>query len=129
MAWMRIFYVCLFLACLHAAAEELPGATVWTSGSVESARALFAPGSNVRILGREEEKRRDQKTGHLPPLERDAVFRKLGLESKVSGMDEFDKDLLIMSAREYTVRELKSDYPMFSEAQLSKLKREVGKPK
>lgn len=122
----------LVLACTFQASAQRadpPSATVWTSGSVSSARALFAPGTNVKVLGREDEEARERKSGFLPPAERDAVFRKIGIETKISSMDEFDRDMLMLSAREYTVRELRADYPMLSENELSRLKSELRRRK
>lgn len=106
-----------------------PTVTVWTRGYVDSTRRLFKPGLPVRVLGSVESKERDRQTGHLQPRERNALFRKVGIETKVASMDEMDKDMLVMAAREYTVRELKIDFPKLSENQLQRLKEELGKLK
>lgn len=106
-----------------------PTVTVWTRGYVDSARRLFKPGLPVRVLGSVESKERDRLTGHLQPRERNALFRKVGIETKVASMDEMEKDMLVMAAREYTVRELKTDFPKLSENQLQRLKEELGKIK
>jgi|GEM_PF-7063992 len=127
--WTRLFYLCILLGSLPVLAQEKPGATVWTRGSVESAKALFGPEANVRVLSAETERARERKDGFLPPRERDAVFRKVGIETKIQSMDDFEKDLLMMSAREYTIRELRSDYPMLNETQLKRLQREMKKIK
>jgi hypothetical protein len=124
MLFLKIFFI------VNAAfAQKKPDAVVWTKGSVDSARALFGPDTNVVVLSREEETRQERKAGYLPPDERDVLFRKVGIETRISNMDEFDKDILMMSAREYTIRELKSDYPMLTEAQLKRLKSEMRKVK
>ncbi len=134
--WLRAFYLCVTLMCWTAFAkdkakpvEQKPTVTVWTAGSIDSAKAMFAPNTNVRVLSAATEKQRELKAGYLPPHERDLLFRKIGIETGVSGMDEFDKDVLMMSAREYTLRELVSDFPMLSEAQLKRLRDEMRKVK
>lgn len=109
----------------EAAKKPYPTATAWTKGSVSSLRKMFAPGTPVKILGKEEERERDKDAGFVPPRERNAIFRKVGIEAKVAKMDEFDKDMLVMSAQEYNLRSLKADYPAFTETQLRKLKEEV----
>jgi hypothetical protein len=132
----RVFLLIPFLfadVTIHAqtapAKAVKPTATVWTRGSVDSARKMFAPGAPVKILGRKEQEERDRDAGFVPPRERNALFRKVGIELKVAKMDEFDKDMLVMSAREYNLRELKSDYPMFTDGQLRRLKEELRKMK
>lgn len=127
--WSRLFYLCFFLGSLHVLADEKPDAVVWTAGSVSSARALFGPDTNVTVLSGAQEARHERRAGHLPPAERDTLFRKVGIEMKISNMDEFDKDILMMSAREYNVRELHADYPMLTESQLLHLQREMKKVK
>jgi hypothetical protein len=112
-----------------AAPAKQPTVTVWTKGHVSSARRLFSPDLPVKVLGREEEKERDRDSGHLQPRERNALFRKVGIETKVAKMDELEKDMLVMSAREYSIRELKSEYPKIPEPQLKRLKEELGKMK
>lgn len=106
-----------------------PTVTVWTRGYVDSTRRMFKPGLPVRVLGSVESKERDRLTGHLQPRERNALFRKVGIETKVAAMDEMEKDMLVMAAREYTVRELKTDFPKLSVNQLQRLKEELGKIK
>lgn len=127
--WKRLFYLCCLLSSLHVLAEPKADVVVWTAGSIDSAKAMFGPDTNAVILSRQEEEKNERKAGWLAPRERDALFRKVGIETKISGMDEFDKDMLMMSAREYTIRELKSDYPMLKESQLRRLQREMKKVK
>jgi hypothetical protein len=127
--WKRLFFLCCMLSSLHVLAEPKPDVVVWTSGSIDSVKALFSPDVNAVFLSREEEEKNERKAGWLAPVERDALFRKVGIETKVSGMDEFDKDILMMSAREYTISELKSEYPMITESQLKLLKLEMKKVK
>ncbi len=124
----RAMFLFLCAGAIDAAAEQ-PTATVWTRGSVDQARRIFSPSLPVKILGAQEEAERDRKSGHLQPRERDALFRKVGIETKVAQMDEMDKDMLVMAAREYSIRELKSDFPMLSENQLRRLKSELGRIK
>ena len=120
--------IMLFLVHM-AMAEEAPDAVVWTNGSIPSAQALFGPGANVTVMSSEDNSRAEKRAGYLPPDERDALYRKLGIETKISAMDEFDKDMLMLSSRAYSVRELKVSYPMLSEGQLRRLKTEMGKVK
>ena len=117
------------LLITQAFAQNAPDAVVWTSGSIDNARALFGPQANVVVMSREDNARAEREAGYLPPPERDSMFRKIGIETRVNGMDEFEKDMLMMGARVYTVRELKSEYPMLSEKQIKKLKAEMGKVK
>lgn len=120
--------VFIFLAHLSMA-QEAPDAVVWTSGSIRSTQALFGPNANVTVMSAEDDARSERRAGYLPPDERDALYRKLGIETKVSAMDEFEKDMLMLSARAYNVRELKASYPMLNERQLKQLKTEMGKVK
>lgn len=108
---------------------QKPTVTVWTRGHASSARRMFQPGLPVRVLGSVESRERDRLSGHLRPGERNALFRKVGIEAKVTAMDEMEKDLLVMLAREYTVRELKTEFPKLSENHLKRLKEELGKIK
>jgi hypothetical protein len=123
----RLFLCGLFACISHFSAAEEVTATVWTRGSVPAARALFAPGSGVKVLGAKEEAERNREAGLLPIEERNAIFRNVGVESQIVQMDEMDRDMLIMAVREYTLRELQTDYPMFTLPQLKKLKRAVEK--
>lgn len=109
--------------------QRQPTAFAWTRGNVENLRKMFHPNAPVRILAGEEERQRDRESGFVRPGARNALFRKIGIEAKASKMDEFDKDMLVMSAREYNLRELKADYPMFTEKQLRSLKDELRKMK
>lgn len=112
-----------------ALAEEAPDAVVWTNGSISSSQALFGPHANVTVMSAVDDARAERRAGYLPPDERDALYRKLGIETKISAMDEFDKDMLMLGARAYSVLELKASYPMLSENQLRRLKTEMGKVK
>lgn len=123
----RFIFIAVMAIAPHLVCAEQAHVTVWTKGSTRSARALFKPGSGVKVLGAEEEQQRYREGGVLPVEERNALFRKIGVEPQVAQMDDLDKDMLIMAAREYNLRELRSDYPMFSEQQLKRLKSEVGK--
>lgn len=119
----------LLLFSHFALAGEAPDAVVWTNGSIRSAQSLFSPAANVVVMSAEDNARAERRAGYLPPDERDALYRKLGIETKISAMDELDKDMLMLGARAYSVRELKSSYPMLSEKQLRQLKVEMGKVK
>lgn len=132
--WSRLFYLCFLLGSLPALAQKNPDSKnpdviVWTSGDSDKAREIFSPDVNLVVLSREREVSQQLKSGYLEPHERDALFRKVGIETRLQGMDEFDKDMLMLSAREYTIRELRSDYPMLTEPQLTHLQREMKKVK
>jgi hypothetical protein len=124
---MKFAVLIALWSSLAAADQVKPTVTVWTRGSVTQVRRYFASNPRVKVLGRKEQRALDRDAHYLPPRERNALFRKVGIETKVARMDEFDKDMLVMSAREYSVRELRADFPMLSEAQLTKLKAEVGR--
>lgn len=110
-------------------AQERPAVTVWTRGNVKQVRNMFAPGVNVKVLDAQAERERDRDSGYVPPGERNALFRKVGIETKVAKMDELDKDMLVMGAREYSVREMRAQYPMLSEGEIKRLRNELGKRK
>lgn len=125
----RLAVLTLILAVVYAHADK-PQVTVWTKGSIPAARALFAPNSGVKILGAEEERERNRESGLLTIEQRDSIFRKAGMFEKIDRqMDEFDKDMLAMALRDYTLQELSEDYPMFTKRELASLKTELEKVK
>lgn len=123
---MRVFLICalfgLQFGFAFADSGEAPRATLWTKGTVRSAENFAKTWPGLRVLAGQTEAAQFKKSGYIPPHERNALFRRLGMEMALIKMDEFDKDVLVMAAREYTVRELKSEYPMLSELQLRRLK-------
>lgn len=87
------------------------------------------PRSKYRYYDKAEERKHFDADGYLPPLERDALFRKLNLETKLQQLDQMDKDMLVMGAHVYTAAELKKQYPMLSLADLQRLRVAVRKSK
>lgn len=120
--------ILILISSFQVLAEEKPVGSIWTSGPPEAAKNIF-PKSKIRVLSAEDKNERFKRSGHMPPWEQEALFRKLGIESKVSKMDPYAKDMLVISARVYTLRELKTEYPHFTENELTRLKKEVGKGK
>ncbi len=107
---------------------EPASVTVWTKGSTRAARALFKPGHGVKILGEEEEMKRNREAGLLPVEQRNGIFEKAGVAKKIDErMDEMDKDMFMMALRDYKLSELREDYPLFSERELKIMKSEVEK--
>jgi hypothetical protein len=101
---------------------------IWTKGFYGALKARF-PASQFEYLDPQTRRKDLLKQGYLQPLERDALFRKLNLETKLQQMDEMDKDMLVMGAKFYSVPELVKQYPMLSGSQLRRLKTEVEKIK
>lgn len=107
-------------------AQDKP--VVWTSGFPSSAAEYFPP-DKYQVLNREVQNEDMAHDGYLPPHRRDALFRKVGIETRIGALDELDKDMLVMGARSYSVAELKKQYPMLTQRQLTALKREIGRLK
>jgi hypothetical protein len=121
----------LFTTLAHAAdktAEAELRPVIWTKGFYGSLKARF-PSSQFDYLDPETRRKDLLEQGYLQPSERDALFRKLNLETKLQQMDELDKDMLVMGAKAYSVPELVKQYPMLSGKQLRRLKTEVEKIK
>ena len=124
--WKRLFYLCFLMGSLHVLAQEKPKAVIWTKAAPESARKLF-PDSRIRILSDKTEGERDKKSGYFQPDERDAIFRKVGIEDKLLNMDDLDKDMLIMGAKALPKADLLAEYPSLPPTLLEKLKVEASK--
>lgn len=124
MKWLLLLVIPL---SVQAKQSRPPQVTVWSRGNASAVRAFVPPQST--LLDRDAEAKELRESGYLEPRQRDALFRKLGLESPLKKLDEFDKDMLVMSAPHYTVAQLKKQYPMLSEKQLASLKREIRKIK
>lgn len=121
-------FLCLILFSLTLFADPAT-VSVWTSGSTQTARAMFHGNPNVRVLGREEEMERYKEAGYLEVEERNQLFKDAGVWKKVDEplMDEMDKDMFIMAIRSYTINELAKKYSQFSERELKDLKSRVEK--
>ena len=63
----------------------------------------------------------------LPPAKRDAAFVTAGVDAKVAGWSENDKDMLVVRAREFSPDKLALAYPDWDAASLSKLQGAVKK--
>ena len=101
---------------------------IWTSGNYNSVKQVFPP-SQYDFMDMESENRERREQGLLLPQERDALFRKLNLDTKLAQMDDLDKDLLVASVRYYSVSELAKMYPMLTPGQLNRLKAAVERIK
>lgn len=111
----------------QAQAQEKP--VVFFRGSYNSDIKNVFPPDKFQYDDRESRRERWLRDGYLMPSERDALFRKLSIETKLSQLDQMDKDMLVMGARVYTPRELHKQYPMLTLGEVTKLKREVEKIK
>ena len=122
---MRYLLIAAIFYFGYSVFAEPANVTVWTSGSTRAARALFSqPG--VKVLGAKEEQELYRKAGYLPVEKRNEIFHEAGVTKRVeSGMDELDKDMFVMALRSYTLKELREDYPSFSESELRTLKTKV----
>jgi hypothetical protein len=114
------------LFCFGPSAVAQVQGYVWTKGNPASIKEKFFKGPGYRMLSREEEKEQMDEEGYLPPRKRAALFSKLKLEEALKGMDELDKDMLVMSARFLSSERLKARYPKLSKDQLSGLRRELA---
>lgn len=123
MKWALLLTISFF----SAAEPEPPRATLWTRGNASAVRSKLS--GQYSVLDRQNEARDLREDGYLEPRQRNALFRKLKIEGALKRLDEFDKDMLVMSAPHYTVAQLKKQYPMLTEKQLGALKREIGKIK
>jgi hypothetical protein len=104
-------------------AQADPRATVW-SRHPDAIRPFF-PAETYRMLDAQDEKLEMDSTGYMLPQKRDALFHKLQLEQAVQGLDEMDKDMLVMGARFEEYPQLRKNYPTLSEQQIKNLMREV----
>jgi hypothetical protein len=120
---MSMLLLSLLLSLAHGEATPVKP-FLWTRGNIEFLKTRL-PAGMFQYEDTAAERRRDLDEGYLPPRERDALFRRLSLETKLKGMDELDKDMLIMGAKSYTVPELVKQYPMLNSAQLRRLKTAV----
>ncbi|MGE3681346.1 MAG: hypothetical protein AB7G93_06440 [Bdellovibrionales bacterium] len=111
---------------VRARASENPQITVWAKNPA-AARAYFP--KNFRVLDAKHRSEEARKKGILPLAERDALFRKLRIESRLKALDDADKDALVMIAPHYTAAELHRQYPMLTVPQLKGLKAELGQIK
>jgi hypothetical protein len=110
------------------------------------ARAAFAEDSpdfqvevNPHVYPAGEFARKGVKAGNLPEMmkrpdalpergEREAVFARVpGLAQDVAGMDELDRDLLLVRARTKSAEELRKLYPKIGGKRLARLRAESRK--
>lgn len=102
--------------------SDLP--VVRTRGDAEYLKARM-PAEQFNVQTPDEERRLLLEQGYIMPRERDALFRKLNLDTKLKKFDEMDKDMLVMDAKAYTLPELIKQYPMLNTTVLKRLKTEV----
>ena len=117
---MRLSLLFLLFASL---AHADPQATVWARNP--SAVRKFFPADKYRMMDAEAEAKELDESGYLKPHVRAALFHKLNLEESVQGLDDMDKDMLVMGARFETLESLKKHFRMLNEAQLKSLQHEV----
>lgn len=104
--------------------------TIWMNGPVNSEMQKHFSDKDVNFVTPEiERKVAWERDGYLKPLERDALFRKVDIETKLGKLDQMDKDMLVMGAKVYTPKQLHKQYPMLSLTDLQRLKKEVEKIK
>jgi len=106
-----------------------PSFFYYTRGNSRGVQSALPKGANYKVYSRKDQIAEERRRGFLRSSERNALFRKIGIDTKTARMDEMDKDMLLLSAREYTLGELRSDYPMFTEKQLRDLQIEARKIK
>lgn len=123
MKWALLLTISFF----SAAESEKPSATLWTRGNASAVRTKMS--GKYSVLDRQSEAQYLREDGYLEPRQRNTLFRKLQIEGALKKLDEFDKDMLVMSAPHYNIAQLKKQYPMLTEKQLGALKREIGKIK
>jgi hypothetical protein len=121
----NLFLLLLFIA-IPAIAEEIPKGTVEVNPQVYKPKA-FRKHKNITV------KPLPKMVPHpdaIPRKEhREAVFARIpGLESHIAKLDELDRDLLYMGARNYTAAELQEKHSSIPAEILQKLQLEVKKP-
>ena len=113
----------IFFVQFAGADPPAPRIDVWARNP-EAVRKIY-PASQYRIMDRAEQETEWAEYGNLPPLRREALFHKLNLEDSLKGLDDVDKDILVMSARKEDPVKLRKYFPMLSEAQLKSLQAEL----
>ncbi|MBX3022071.1 MAG: hypothetical protein KF799_10390 [Bdellovibrionales bacterium] len=125
--WTVVFFLSLVAS---ATSPDPSKPTIWVDGYTNAEIQNYFPANDYNYVSKTSQRRAQwEDDGYLPPLERDSLFRKLGIETKLQALDQMDKDMLVMGAREYTVPQLHKQYPMLSLGELRRLKREVEKIK
>ncbi|MGZ3723669.1 MAG: hypothetical protein ACXVA9_12090 [Bdellovibrionales bacterium] len=125
---MRIALFFLFLATAAfadppPAKSAGPQATVW-SRHPDAIRKFF-PAAKYRMLDGKDFQKEQADSGYILPQQRDALFRKLGLEAALTSLDDMDKDMLVMGARFEELPSLRKNFPMLTETQIKNLQQEV----
>lgn len=100
-----------------------PEAVVWAKHP-EAVRKFF-PDDKFKMLDAADEAKEFEKTGYLLPHKRDALFHKLNIDTKLTQLDEMDKDMLVMTARFEDQAAVRKHYPMLNDQQAAQLVREV----
>jgi hypothetical protein len=123
----KVFLYVLILLSQVVFAE--PQAYVWTKGHPGTLQKKFFRGKPVRMLDSVEEKRLFAEDGYLMPRERAALFHRLNLEPALVGMDDMDKDMLVMDARALSLAKMQKIYPRIPADKLVRLRKELGAKK
>lgn len=129
-----VFSLLLFTGALNAQTKKPAKAyaapvTIWTAGDPDYAKRFVAPGANIQVLSNEYDDERNRRAGYIEGEPRDAIFRKVGIETKISSFDQVDRDMLVVCAWTYNARELLAEYPMLTKTEAQRLIAEVRKHK
>lgn len=110
-------------------AAQLEPTMFWTKGYSRGLQSALPKGGRYRVFTRKDQHRGMRADGFLPQRERAELFRKTGVEKHTAKMDEMDRDVLVIRAREYDFKLFRKNYPNFTEGQLRALQREARKIK
>ncbi|MGZ3695600.1 MAG: hypothetical protein ACXWQO_15930 [Bdellovibrionota bacterium] len=123
---MKTLLLLVMTFSLPALADEVPKGTVEVNPKVYSPKK-FKKRKNITVQPME---KRVAHPDALPDKEhREAVFARVpGLAEHIEKLDELDRDMLYMRARNNTAAELKEKHPEIPAAILQKLQVEVKKP-
>ena len=116
-----------FIVLFSTSAFAEPAMTVWSAGYYEHLRARLH-GQNVQFMDQRTLAADERAEGYLNPDRRDAVFKKLGLESALKSYDDLDKDMLVMGVRDSSPAELaqmRTKYKTLTLKQLTQLRAAV----
>lgn len=110
------------------AADKTPEALkpmVWTNGYYDGDIKRVFPADQYRYADRARFDQESRAWGYLMPSQRDAILKKLKLEAKLKTYDQLDKDMLVMDARFYSLKDLRKFHPKLPARDLAALKEAV----
>ena len=116
---LKLMAVAASLLVAHKLHADEPRATVWAKHP--DAVKKFFPADTYRMLDAADEEKQFDEQGYILPQKRDAIFHKVGIEDKLTNLDEMDKDMLVMTARFEDAKSVKKHYPMLTDAQVNAL--------